>query len=194
MRRSFVVLFDYLSRATFFPSEHHIATDDMAKNILGHHPWEFAHPNHVDVIKESFARCLETGTPDFHVAMMDPEDPIVSFPGQRCCCWLTPVNAPHACGTPCVAVMAKCVLVPQLFLDLTVRQRELLGLIAEGTSPNDIAERWGITRTAVDTHLSRIRSTLDLADLLQVAVWATTYRDILDTEVVAKIATSMKVK
>jgi len=61
--------------------------------------------------------------------------------------------------------------VTQLFTDLTERELEVLKLIANGLSNNQIAEKLVIENT-VKGHVSNILSKLHLADRTQVAVYA----------------------
>ena len=55
---------------------------------------------------------------------------------------------------------------------LSQREREVLGLIAEGLSNQQIAERLAIGEKTVKTHVSNVLSKLDLSDRTQVAVYA----------------------
>ncbi len=60
----------------------------------------------------------------------------------------------------------------QLYTDLTDRELEVLKLIANGLSNNQIAETLVISENTVKGHVSNILSTLHLADRTQVAVYA----------------------
>lgn len=62
--------------------------------------------------------------------------------------------------------------VTQLFTDLTERELEVLKLIANGLSNNQIAEKLVISENTVKGHVSNILSKLHLADRTQVAVYA----------------------
>ena len=59
-----------------------------------------------------------------------------------------------------------------LFTELTDREREVLKLIANGFSNNQIAEKLFISENTVKGHVSNILSKLHLADRTQVAVYA----------------------
>ncbi len=60
----------------------------------------------------------------------------------------------------------------QLYTDLTERELEVLKLIANGLSNNQIAETLVISENTVKGHVSNILSKLHLADRTQVAVYA----------------------
>jgi NarL family two-component system response regulator LiaR len=61
---------------------------------------------------------------------------------------------------------------PNVFTELTGRELEILRLIAEGLSNNEIAARLVITENTVKGHVSNIFSKLHLADRTQAAVYA----------------------
>ncbi len=55
---------------------------------------------------------------------------------------------------------------------LSVRERDVLLLIAEGLANQAIAERLGIGEATVKTHVGNLLSKLELTDRTQAAVWA----------------------
>ncbi|MGW1135407.1 response regulator [Streptomyces griseoluteus] len=55
---------------------------------------------------------------------------------------------------------------------LTEREREVLGLIADGRSNREIARALILSEKTVKTHVSNILMKLDLADRTQAALWA----------------------
>jgi len=59
-----------------------------------------------------------------------------------------------------------------LFTDLTVRETDVLKLIANGLTNSQIAEKLTISENTVKGHVSNILSKLHLADRTQVAVYA----------------------
>jgi len=60
----------------------------------------------------------------------------------------------------------------QALEQLTKREREVLGLIAQGMSNKDIAQQLIITEKTVKTHVSHILDKLELADRTQAAIYA----------------------
>ena len=56
--------------------------------------------------------------------------------------------------------------------ELTRRERDVAGLIAEGLSNREIARRLVITETTVEVHVKHIFSKLGFRSRAQVAVWA----------------------
>ncbi|MFC0234584.1 response regulator [Vagococcus entomophilus] len=62
--------------------------------------------------------------------------------------------------------------VPMLHEDLTNREREILMLISEGKSNQEIADELFITLKTVKTHVSNILAKLDVDDRTQAAIYA----------------------
>lgn len=54
---------------------------------------------------------------------------------------------------------------------LTEREREVLGLVAEGLANKAIARRLGIAEKTVKAHLTRVFAALDVTDRTQAALW-----------------------
>lgn len=61
---------------------------------------------------------------------------------------------------------------PQLYEDLTAREREVLMLIAQGKSNKEIADELFITLKTVKTHVSNILAKLQVEDRTQAAIYA----------------------
>lgn len=61
---------------------------------------------------------------------------------------------------------------PILHEDLTNREREILLLIAQGKSNQEIADELFITLKTVKTHVSNILSKLEVEDRTQAAIYA----------------------
>ncbi len=61
---------------------------------------------------------------------------------------------------------------PELFPELTVREREIMALIAEGYTNAEIAEKLVISMKTVRNHVSNIFSKLQVADRTQAAIRA----------------------
>lgn len=59
-----------------------------------------------------------------------------------------------------------------LYNELTAREKEVLSLIAEGCSNQEIADRLFITLKTVKTHVSNILMKLDVGDRTQAAIYA----------------------
>jgi DNA-binding NarL/FixJ family response regulator len=59
---------------------------------------------------------------------------------------------------------------------LTERQREVVALIAEGATNQEIARRLGLERRTVSDHVAQILWRLGAKDRIQVAIWAARHR------------------
>lgn len=61
---------------------------------------------------------------------------------------------------------------------LTDREREVLGLVTEGLSNKEIAQRLVVTVRTVDFHVSNILRKLDAVSRVEAAVWAQAYLNV----------------
>ena len=66
----------------------------------------------------------------------------------------------------------KSVAIPKELQELTEREREILGLIAQGLTNREIAEKIVISEKTVKTHVSNLLDKLDLEDRTRAAIWA----------------------
>ena len=60
--------------------------------------------------------------------------------------------------------------------DLTEREREVLGLVADGMPNKLIARRLGISERTVKGHLTHIFQRIGVTDRTQAALWASRHR------------------
>jgi DNA-binding NarL/FixJ family response regulator len=79
-------------------------------------------------------------------------------------------------GAPLDPKAARVLLDNQLLsqpeTNLSAREREVLGLLAEGMANKHIARRLGISDRTVKAHLTRIFRTIGVTDRTQAALWA----------------------
>jgi DNA-binding NarL/FixJ family response regulator len=61
---------------------------------------------------------------------------------------------------------------PVLTVDLTPREREVLGLVRQGLANKQIARRLGITERTVKAHLTSTFQRIGVSDRTQAALWA----------------------
>ena len=61
---------------------------------------------------------------------------------------------------------------PEIAELLTAREREVVALVADGLSNEEIAERWVVSNATVRTHVSRAMTKLDARDRAQLVVFA----------------------
>ena len=92
------------------------------------------------------------------------------------------IRAAAAGGSPIDARVARTVLearrpssVPEAS-DLTVKQREVLLLVAEGLPNRLVAKRLGVSEKTVKAHLTQIYASLGVTDRVQAALWARDHR------------------
>ncbi len=92
------------------------------------------------------------------------------------------VRSAHAGGSPLDPRAARTILEARRRPDpvgsvdfgapqLTEKQKEVLGLVAEGLSNRKIARRLGISEKTVKAHLTAVYAALGVADRVQAALW-----------------------
>jgi len=153
------------------------STQDFAE-IRGKYPWDFAHPDWREHVKASFERCMKTRKPDFHVGRLGEQS--AEFPGQNLCAWLWPVEPfVEDCPNQCASILCHVIVVPPNMEKLSPKERKIVEALGGGHTPNDIAKMMDLRITTVNTQLWRAREKLGLTELVEVAVWASIYKDIL---------------
>lgn len=75
------------------------------------------------------------------------------------------------------ALMASRRRAPEPEVTLTAREREVLGLVADGLANKAIARRLGISEKTVKAHLTRVFAALDVTDRTQAALWLERHRE-----------------
>ena len=95
---------------------------------------------------------------------------------RRCCArsvpWLGEALFGPAIARRLMGYFAAQPAEPQLFPELTEREREVLGLIAQGYNNEEIARRLVLSQKTVRNHVSNIFSKLQVADRAQAIVRA----------------------
>jgi DNA-binding CsgD family transcriptional regulator len=71
---------------------------------------------------------------------------------------------------------SKMVLSRQNRVNLTLREKEVLNLIASGYLNNEIAERLFISVHTVKTHISNVYKKINVPNRLQAGFWAVKHR------------------
>jgi DNA-binding NarL/FixJ family response regulator len=64
---------------------------------------------------------------------------------------------------------------PREVQELTTREREVVTLVADGLSNEEIAQRWYVSNATVRTHVSRAMTKLRARDRAQLVVFAYRY-------------------
>ena len=82
----------------------------------------------------------------------------------------------------CAAILIRVMALPPHLESLTAYEREMLRKVADGESPGRIAANLKLAPSTVYSRLTRIREKLHLEDILQLAVWAATFREVLELD------------
>ena len=88
---------------------------------------------------------------------------------QRYRVWVWPLHSPE------IAVCILAIEVPRELGRLTRREREILGLLAQGIPPRRLATRLDVSLSTIHTHLRRCRKKLGLDSLESLAGFAARY-------------------
>jgi DNA-binding CsgD family transcriptional regulator len=153
----------------------------ITAELRGKYPWECVHQDWHDVVKDKFELCSSSKSSQFYVARLSGG--VAFSEGQKACSWLWSVEAINpSCSNCCVAIACNTILVPTGLDKLSQQERNIMTNLGWGKSPKDIAGELGLSVSTINTQLRRARQKLDLKDLLQVAVWAAVYRDVLSLE------------
>lgn len=94
---------------------------------------------------------------------------VVDQHGDRYRAWLWPLDSPE------VAVCVLAMRVPGNLNLLTERERECLGLLAQGLDTRLIAKRLDVSLSTIHTHLRRAREKLDLPSVEALISFAARY-------------------
>ncbi len=89
--------------------------------------------------------------------------------GQWFRSWLWPLASPE------IAVCALSISIPDELRQLTAREREVLGLLAQGRNTREIAELLEVSSSTIQTHLRRSREKLSLPSVEALIGFAARY-------------------
>jgi DNA-binding NarL/FixJ family response regulator len=123
------------------------------------------HPDVVrDALRSGFNGCLLK-----HASMPDVVGALIASTHSQAVIPMQAVSTIMAASTPRPEDQEW----PSMLKQLTRREREVLGLLAEGMSGRDIAERLFLSRNTVRTHIQNILTKLQVHSRLQAAALAT---------------------
>ncbi len=89
--------------------------------------------------------------------------------GEHYRVWLWPLHSPE------VAVCVLSVEIPSEISRLTDREREILGLLAQGLTTREMSQRLDVSLSTIHTHLRRCRKKLSLPSVESLAGFAARY-------------------
>jgi len=115
---------------------------------VGECAWEMISESDVSIAKEAFARTATLGEAQL-IEVQNKE-------AQRQRMWLWPLGPPEA------AICVLCCKIPAELAQLTKREKDCLGLLAQGMSPKLMAAKLDIGLSTVHTHLKRMRTKLNI--------------------------------
>ena len=120
-------------------------------------------------LDEAAARAIQAGASGFVLKDADPEFLLAAI---RTVHSGTAVFAASATRALIERFSAPAAAVPESYLSLTAREKEIFALVAKGLSNTEIAEAEFLSEATVKTHISRILAKLMLRDRVQLVVFA----------------------
>ncbi|REK19398.1 MAG: LuxR family transcriptional regulator [Planctomycetota bacterium] len=94
---------------------------------------------------------------------------VVHQQGDRFRTWLWPLDSPEA------AVCALAKRIPKEIESLTARERECLGMVAQGMDTREVSESLDVSMSTVHTHMKRSREKLGLPNFESLISFAARY-------------------
>lgn len=136
-------------------------SSDSANHRLGSPAWDLVHDDDVDQTKIAIARAASLReTQSLEARSRDDANFRM---------WLWPLDRSDA------AICILCLRVPAELSKLTDREKDCLGLLAQGMSTKLIASELGIGLSTVHTHVKRIREKLNLPRVETLISYAARY-------------------
>ena len=178
----FAILFDGEGRVCWFPPTFTPDTQaaDPVPNvnrIIGNYWWSWLTPDSAEVAKVALTRCLALGEPLDVTVKLLPDNRL--WPNCWCKLHLEPILKGEDTPRESVALIAKCKVMPSRFELLSVREKEVIAMIADGLCAEAASVRLNVARSTVDSYLARIKKKLELDEIIQVIAWGVEYRDLL---------------
>lgn len=131
------------------------------EDVVGTTPWQWVPDEEKSRVKDRFSACIALAEPQhFQATAIIPSGPI-----------LLDVRIDPTTGTA-VPIIARTRVLDSRVSLLTVREREVAMLTAEGLSAKQVGRRLGISGSTVDTHRNRIREKLGVRTIADVALFA----------------------
>lgn len=144
MNQLFVMLHDHRARILWAS---HTAPSEVS--FVGATPWQWYSPEEAERVKTAYSHAIALETPQELEAMA-----LLDGTARHWRIWIDPVNA-----SPVVAI-TRAVQVREEIKLLTPREREILPLLAQDLTSEQIAQQLGISTTTVETHRNHLRQKL----------------------------------
>lgn len=138
---AFVVICDWHGRLVWRSSEE-------LRTVVGDYVWKFITKDQQDLAKAVFSRTVTLR--ESQIVEVTGDD------GYYFRIWLWPLDSPEA------AVCVLAMRIPAELKDLTAREKECLGLLAQGMTTRQMAAEMDISLSTVHTHLKRIKEKLGI--------------------------------